>query len=106
MSQQSAQQLNQLLLCDRERIRLPVQLQVPADALHRIDQFLMELRLWSGKTDEDILFHAHIREKQRLLWHHVYAAGQGLGRFACRHLLTIDINLSTVMCIDAHNDLH
>ena len=66
----------------------------------------MKLRLWSGKTDEDILFHAHIRKKQRLLRHHVYAARQCFGRFACRHLLTIDIHLATVMCIDAHDDLH
>ena len=106
MSQQSAQQLNQLLLCDRECIRLPIQLQVPADVLHRIHQFLMKFRLWSGKTDEDIFFHTHIRKKQWLLRHHVYAAGQCLRRFSCRHLLTVDENLSTVMCIDAHDDLH
>ena len=106
MTQNAPQNLYQLLLGDGKAAGLAAKIQIPADARHGIHQLFMQLRLAFIKADDDIFFHRHIGEEQRLLRHHIDPLRQSVGGAVQRHGRAVDGQLALIVAVDPHDDLH
>ena len=107
MAQDTPQNFHQLLFRDGKAACLPAQIQIPANFPHRFDKFLMQLCLALRKADQNIFFHSHIGEQQRLLRNHVNTLCQRRSSAArLDNFLPVEQKFTLIMGIDAHNDLH